>query len=74
MEPITCFSPSFHIETSPWFCSAKQMSGIYIKRNTGLKFAKQNIDSLKIGLLLPNNEVTVKLSQNHVLCIISIIQ
>ena len=55
MEPITYFSPSFHIETNRWFCSAKQMSGIYIKRNTGLKFAKQNIDSLKIGLLLPNN-------------------
>ena len=55
MEPITYFSPWFHIETNRWFCSAKHMSGIYIKRNTGLKFAKQNIDSLKIGLLLPNN-------------------
>ena len=33
------FQPSvaFHIETSHFFCSAKQMTGFYMKRNTGLK-------------------------------------
>ena len=34
------FQPSaaFHIETSHLFCSAKQMTGFYMKRNTGLKW------------------------------------
>ena len=34
------FQPSvvFHIETSHWFCSAKQITGFYMKHNTGLKW------------------------------------
>ena len=34
------FQPSiaFHIETSRLFCSAKQMTGFYMKHNTGLKW------------------------------------
>ena len=34
------FQPSvaFHIETSHLFCRAKQMTGFYMKRNTGLKW------------------------------------
>ena len=34
------FQPSvaFHIETSHFFCRAKQMTSFYVKRNTGLKW------------------------------------
>ena len=37
------FQPSvaFHIETSHLFCSAKQMTGFYMKHNTGLKWANR---------------------------------
>ena len=36
------FQPSvtFHTETSPLFCRAKQMTGFYMKRNTGPKWVK----------------------------------
>ena len=36
------FLPSvvFHIEISRLFCLAKQMTGFYMKRNTGLKWVK----------------------------------
>ena len=39
---INPFQPSvaFHIETSRLFCSAKQMTGSYMKCNTGLKWVK----------------------------------
>ena len=39
---ITQFQPSvsFHIETSHFFCSAKQMTGFYRKRNIELKWVK----------------------------------
>ena len=32
---------AFHIENSHLFCFAKQMTGFYIKRNTGLKWVKR---------------------------------
>ena len=37
--PFDSFQPSvvFHIETSHLFCSAKQMTGFYMKHNTWLK-------------------------------------
>ena len=40
--PFIPFQPSvaFHIETSHLFSSAKQMTGFYMKRNTGQKWAK----------------------------------
>ena len=31
---------AFHIETSYFICYAKQMTGFYLKYNTGLKLAK----------------------------------
>ena len=31
---------AFHIETSHLFCFAKQVTGFYMKRNTGLKWVK----------------------------------
>ena len=36
------FQPSvaFYIETSHLFCKAKQMTGFYMKRNTGMKWVK----------------------------------
>ena len=39
---INPFQPSvaFHIEASHLFCSAKQMTGFYIKQNTWLKWLK----------------------------------
>ena len=42
------FQPNaaFRIETSHWFCSVKQMTGFYMKCNTGLKLvniANENI-------------------------------
>ena len=39
------FQPSvaFHIETSHLFCSGKQMTDFYIKRNNGLKLIKMLI-------------------------------
>ena len=33
---------AFHIETSHLFCTANQMTGSYIKRNTDLKWVKFN--------------------------------
>ena len=33
----------FNMETSQLFCSAKQMAGFYIKRNTGLKWANLKV-------------------------------
>ena len=37
---INPFHPNvaFHVETSHLFCSAKQMTGFYMERNTGLKW------------------------------------
>ena len=42
------FQPSvgFHIETSPLFCSAKQMTGFYMKCNIGLKWVKEGLRKL----------------------------
>ena len=34
-------SVAFHIETSHFFCSAKQMTGFYMKHNTRLKWTNQ---------------------------------
>ena len=50
---VNPFQPSvmFHIETSHLFCRAKQMSGFYMKRNTGLKWA----DVIK---MLPSNQTS----------------
>ena len=31
---------AFHIETSHLFCSAKKMTGFYVKHNTGQKWLK----------------------------------
>ena len=39
VEPFQ-LSIVFHIETSPLFCRVKQMTGFYMKRNTGLKLVK----------------------------------
>ena len=41
-EHFDLFQPSaaFHIETSHLFCSVKQMTGFFIKSNTGLKWLK----------------------------------
>ena len=36
-------SIAFYIETSHLFCFAKQMTGFYMKRNTGLKWVKSNL-------------------------------
>ena len=36
-------SVAFHIETSDLFCSAKQMAGFYMKRNTRLKWIDGNL-------------------------------
>ena len=33
----------FHIETSHLFCATKQMTGFYMKRNTGLKVVDANV-------------------------------
>ena len=46
---LTRFQPSvaFHVETSQLFCSAKQMSGFYMKRNIGLKWVNLNIDIVR---------------------------
>ena len=43
---INPFKPSvtFLIETSHLFCSAKQMTGFFVKRNTGLKWVKKRMD------------------------------
>ena len=40
MHSINIFQPRFtlHIEINRLFCSARQMTGVYIKRNTGLKW------------------------------------
>ena len=40
------FQPSvaFHIETSHLICCANQMTGFYMKRNTGLKWVKGDIE------------------------------
>ena len=39
---VNPYRPSvvFHIETSHLFCRAKEMTGFYIKHNTGLKWVK----------------------------------
>ena len=36
-ESYILASFAFHIETSHFFCTAKQMAGFYMKRNTRLK-------------------------------------
>ena len=42
MPGVNPFQPSvaFHIETSHLICKAKQMTGFYMKCNTGLKWVK----------------------------------
>ena len=42
-KPINPFQPSFvfHTETSHLFCSGKQMTGFYTKRNAGLKWVSK---------------------------------
>ena len=41
-DPFNLFQPSlaFHIETSHLFRRTKQITGFYMKRNTGLKWGK----------------------------------
>ena len=51
-------SVAFHMETSHLFCSAKQMTGFYMKHNTGLKWA--NPFQVNIYFLYP-----LKISKNH---------
>ena len=52
---INPFQPSvpFDIETSHLFCSVKQMTGFYMKRNTGLKWVK-GLMNFGIDLLTPD--------------------
>ena len=42
LKQFNPFQPSiaFHIETSHLFCRANQVTGFYIKHNTGLKWVK----------------------------------
>ena len=53
------FQPSiaFHIEASDLFCSAKQMTSFYMKRNAGLKWVNpiHAIASFLDPLELPEN-------------------
>ena len=46
------FQPSaaFHIEISHLICSANQMTGLYMKRNTGLKWFKKMLNSCGISI------------------------
>ena len=59
--PTSIFRPSvvFHIETSHLFCSAKQMTGFYMKRNTGLKWVKRFQVIFGKGQLHGQNETAV---------------
>ena len=71
------FQPSvvFHIKTSHLFCSAKQMTGFYMKHNTGLKWVK-NFWTLSMNskLFRGNNFfVSLKLSLLILTCFISYI-
>ena len=50
---VLCINPfqssvAFNIETSNLFCSAKQMTGFYIKRKTGLKWINVEYDDYLI--------------------------
>ena len=47
---VNPFQPSvvFHIEISHLFCKAKQVTGFYIKCNTGLKWVNRHWQSLGI--------------------------
>ena len=42
IDRVNSFQPSvaFHIETSHLFCRAKQVTGFYMIRSTGLKWVK----------------------------------
>ena len=44
---------AFHIETSHLFSRAKQMTGFYMKSNTGLK--QVNFNHFKIAVRFPQN-------------------
>ena len=46
-------SVAFHIKTSNLFCFGKQMTGFYMKRNTGLKWVKslKIFFSVEVGIL-----------------------
>ena len=55
MMSINPFQPNvlFHIETSHLFCRLKQMTGFYMKRNTGLKYVNfEHIQQIKPLFLL----------------------
>ena len=45
VHTVNLFQPSvaFLIETSHLFCRAKQITGFYMKRNTGLKWVNNTI-------------------------------
>ena len=51
-------TPAFHIETSHLFCRAKQITGFYMKRNTGLKWV--NIQSSCFQKKLRAGSLTTK--------------
>ena len=65
----------FHIKTSHLFCSAKQMTGFYMKHNTGLKWVKNSWTlSMNSKLFRGNNFfVSLKLSLLILTCFISYI-
>ena len=46
-------SDAFHTETCHLFCRAKQMTGFYMKHNTGAEMAK-NITKSKYQLAIPH--------------------
>ena len=53
------FKPNvgFHIESSPLFCSAKQITGFQMKSNTGLKQVNQGLTKLYFDSLCLTNIV-----------------
>ena len=60
---INPFQPSFvfQIETSHLFCRAKQMTGFYMKRNTGLKWIKQtSFENQLVNIILQFPQVNYK--------------
>ena len=60
---INPFQPSFvfHIETSHLFCRAKQMTGFYMKRKTGLKWIKQtSFENQLVNIILQFPQVNYK--------------
>ena len=54
----------FHIETSHLFCRAKQMTGSYMKRNTGLKLVKVVSTTFVLVYFLSINKSTCQTGKN----------